>query len=79
MPRKAKNSDDKINEQKKKKTLMNTIVKDIKVVDNEDIILQLPISESVIENNETYAGDSLPKPYEPNCFYIDSKIGRAHV
>lgn len=72
MPRKAKNSDDKINEQKKKKTLMNTIVKDIKVIDNEDIILQLPISESVIENSETDNVDSLPKPYEPDCFYIDS-------
>ena len=52
MPRKAKIIDDKISEPKKKKNLMNTIIKDITVVDNEDIILRLPISNTQINNTE---------------------------
>ena len=49
MPRKAKVSDDSIStDPKKKKNLMNTIIKDISVVDNEDIILQLPLSTAQI-------------------------------
>jgi hypothetical protein len=51
---------------------MNTIVKDITIVDNEDVILQLPITSKLIESqesNETYHCD--PEPYEPNCFYIN--------
>src|SRR6056300_1724741 len=80
MPRKAKNSDDKVIELKKKKTLMNTIVKDIKVVDNEDIILQLPLSESVIEDKVINDEENYPKPYEPNCFYIntDDNYNKVH-
>jgi hypothetical protein len=47
MPRKSKNSDVKSTIDKKK-GLMNTIVKDVVLVENEDIILQLPISDSDI-------------------------------
>jgi hypothetical protein len=47
MPRKAKNPDDTVSD-KKKKNLMNTIIKDISVVDNDDIILQLPLSSAQI-------------------------------
>ena len=48
MPRKAKVIEDKASgggasDPKKKKNLMNTIIKEISVVDNEDIILQLPL------------------------------------
>ena len=70
MARKAKNSEDKSLELKKKKTLMNTIVKDITKVDNEDIILQLPIADI---NNEIIICDNveLPKPYEPDCYYLN--------
>ena len=47
MPRKSKNSDVKSTIDKKK-GLMNTIVKDVVLVENEDIILQLPISANDI-------------------------------
>ena len=47
MPRKSKNSDVKSTIDKKK-GLMNTIVKDVVLVENEDIILQLPISDNDI-------------------------------
>jgi len=70
MARKAKNSDDKALEIKKKKTLMSTIVKDVTKVENEDIILQLPIEDV---SNEIIICDNieLPKPYEPNCYYLN--------
>jgi hypothetical protein len=71
MPRKPKNQDDKAIEIKKKKNLMNTIVKDVTFVENEDIILQLPITE---ENNVTVDSNVVietPKPYEPDCFYLN--------
>jgi hypothetical protein len=75
MPRKAKVTDDNINaDTKKKKNLMNTIIKDISVVDNEDIILQLPLSTAQI-NKLNITDNNLcvefPEPYEPNCFYIN--------
>jgi len=75
MPRKAKSKLDDIqntNDKNNKKGLMNTIVKDITVVDNEDVILQLPITNKNIENTDV--NDELgidPEPYEPNCCYIN--------
>jgi hypothetical protein len=74
MPRKAKAIDDKINEPKKKKNLMNTIIKDITIVDNEDIILQLPLSSTNINKlniSDNNMCSEFPEPYEPNCFYIN--------
>ena len=74
MPRKAKVIDDKISEPKKKKNLMNTIIKDITVVDNEDIILRLPISNAQINKlniTDNNISNEFPEPYEPNCFYIN--------
>ena len=71
MPRKSKNTDVKSTIDKKK-GLMNTIVKDVVLVENEDIILQLPISDSDI--NKINITDELleaPTPYEPNCCYIN--------
>jgi hypothetical protein len=71
MPRKSKNSDVKSTIDKKK-GLMNTIVKDVVLVENEDIILQLPISDSDI--NKISITEKLleaPTPYEPNCCYIN--------
>ena len=47
MPRKNKKNDDKSTIEKKK-GLMNTIVKDVILVENEDIILQLPLSANDI-------------------------------
>jgi hypothetical protein len=71
MPRKNKKNDDKSTIEKKK-GLMNTIVKDVILVENEDIILQLPISANDITkiniNEETL---DIPKPYEPDCYYIN--------
>ena len=74
MPRKAKTADVNASDTKKKKNLMNTIIKDITVVDNEDIILQLPLSNTQI--NKLNITDNIPitefpEPYEPNCFYIN--------
>ena len=70
MPRKNKKNDDKTIIEKKK-GLLNTIVKDVILVENEDIILQLPISANDITkiniNEETL---DIPKPYEPDCYYI---------
>ena len=71
MPRKSKNTDVKSTIDKKK-GLMNTIVKDVVLVENEDIILQLPISSNDI--NKINVNEELleaPKPYEPYCYYIN--------
>jgi hypothetical protein len=74
MPRRSKNTniDDK-QEKKNKKNLMNTIVKDVTIVDNEDIILQLPITDSQIDkiNNTGEIDMVIPAPYEPDCFYLN--------
>jgi hypothetical protein len=73
MPRKAKVIDDKtINV--KKKNLLNTMVKDVSIIDNEDVILQLHISDfQMSKMNETVDNEILenPEPYEPNCFYLN--------
>jgi len=74
MPRKAKVIDDKTINIKKKKNLLNTMVKDVILVDNEDIILQLPISDfQMSKMNENIDTEILenPEPYEPNCFYLN--------
>jgi hypothetical protein len=75
MPRRSKNAKNENTatpEKPSKKNLMNTIVKDITIVENEDIILQLPISEAQISeiNNEDKLNYEVPEPYEPNCCYI---------
>jgi len=74
MPRRSKNlkTDDKP-EKTNKKNLMNTIVKDVIMVENEDIILQLPISDAQINhiNNTDNIDTIIPEPYEPNCFYLN--------
>ena len=71
MPRKNKKNELKSTIDKKK-GLMSTIVKDVVVVENEDIILQLPISSNEI--NKMNINEELleaPKPYEPDCCYIN--------
>jgi hypothetical protein len=83
MPRKAKNPIEKT-EKKSKKNLMNTMVKNISVED-EDIILQLPLSDNDInkinQNNdinnvEILNNDSMqiPVAYDPLCFYINDNL-----
>ena len=66
MPRRSKNlkTDDKL-DKTNKKNLINTIVKDVTVVENEDIILQLPISDVQINqiNNTDHADTIIPEPY----------------
>lgn len=71
MPRKSKNQDDKAMEIKKKKNLMNTMVKDVTLIENEDIILQLPITEGDINKEGSVVTQEAPKPYEPDCFYLN--------
>jgi hypothetical protein len=71
MPRKNKKNEVKSTIDKKK-GLMNTMVKDVVLVENEDIILQLPISSNDI--NKINVNEELleaPKPYEPDCYYIN--------
>jgi hypothetical protein len=74
MPRRSKNlkNEELLTNKPAKKNLMNTIVKDVTVVENEDIILQLPISETQLSeiNNDDSSSCILPEPYEPNCCYI---------
>jgi len=72
MPRRSKLKTEEIQTEKSKKTLMNTIVKDVTTIENEDIILQLPISNIQLEqiNEENKSSDIIREPYEPNCFYI---------
>jgi len=74
MPRKAKTTDDTVSDAKKKKNLMNTIIKDVSVVENDDIILQLPLSSAQINKlniTDSNTTTEFPEPYEPNCFYIN--------
>lgn len=72
MPRKSKKVDEKQPDKPTKKNLMTTIVKDVSVVENQDIILQLPLSETQLNqlNNNDTMKYAIPEPYEPNCFYI---------
>ena len=81
MPRKAKNPLEKT-EKKSKKNLMNTMVKDTSQ-ENEDIILQLPLSENdinkinkedtIIENKDVDRGVE-PSAYDPMCFFINDNL-----
>lgn len=75
MPRKQKPISDNCDIKKNKKTLMNTIVKNVDNK-NENIILQLPLSINKITNlinNEKEKLDTFnePYPYEPNCCFIN--------
>lgn len=80
MPRRSKNKvgDEKINN-KCKNTLMNTIVKDISIVENEDIILQLPINDIVNQIDNEELNYAVPEPYEPNCFYINDNMTMQNI
>lgn len=70
MPRKAKNQKDSGGtERVNKKNLMDTIVKDITPVENEDIILQLPITEKCLDEKKSCS--TIPEPYEPNCCFLN--------
>lgn len=73
MPRKQKQID--TNETKKtKKTLLNTIVKNVNQKD-EHIILQLPLTQhhidKIINSDKTIECTNDPIPYERNCCFID--------
>lgn len=74
MPRKSKvqNNEDKLNE-KSSKNLFDTIIKDVTVIDNEDIILQLPITEKQLKNINKKS-NVLPEAYDPNCCYINNEL-----
>jgi hypothetical protein len=74
MPRRSKNlnADGKNLEKPNKKTLMNTIVKDVTTIENEDVILQLPITDvQIAQINNNDSDNFIPEPYEPNCYYIN--------
>jgi hypothetical protein len=72
MPRKQKNTD--VVQNKKKTTLLNTIVKNVNQKD-EHIILQLPLSQHQIEKltnvDKVQEYSSEPIPYERNCCFIN--------
>lgn len=74
MPRKAKTAD--TNDSKKtKKTLLNTIVKNVNSKD-EHIILQLPLTQSHIEkivnvDQKVCKSSKEPVPYERNCCFLN--------
>lgn len=75
MPRKQKQAD--ASETKKtKKTLLNTIIKNVNQKD-EHIILQLPLTqhhiEKIINTDKTIECTNEPIPYERNCCFIDDK------
>ena len=88
MPRKAKNPIEKT-EKKSKKNLMNTMVKDISM-ENDDIILQLPLTDNDINkiNNEdinicsknsdnisdNIEPDLEPTAYDPMCYFINDNL-----
>lgn len=73
MPRKAKPKETG-DTKKSKKNLLNTMVKNLETKD-EHIVLQLPLSQSHIENiinsnkNKKFVND--PVPYERNCCFLD--------
>jgi hypothetical protein len=79
MPRKKLNPEDKKdNIKKNKKNLINTMLKDTKDINNNEqhIILQLPLTQQRINNlinndNINIYDNTLPKPYEPNSYFIN--------
>lgn len=79
MPRKQKNTESTQN--KKKTTLLNTIVKNVNTKD-EHIILQLPLSQHQIEkltNSVKFNENKVePIPYERNCCFINEEIDQQH-
>lgn len=76
MPRKKINTEDKKESttKKNKKNLINTMIKDNN--DEEHIILQLPLTQqrinNLINNDISTIDNSLPKPYEPNSYFINN-------
>lgn len=76
MPRKKLNPEDKKETIKKnKKNLINTMLKDNKDNNEQPIILQLPLTQqrinNLINNDLNVYDNSLPKPYEPNSYFIN--------
>lgn len=77
MPRKKLNPEEKKESitKKSKKNLINTMIKENKKEDEEHIVLQLPLSQqrinNLINNDTTTVDSSLPKPYEPNSYFIN--------
>lgn len=73
MPRKQKPIDGE-EPKKSKKTLLNTMVKNVNTK-NEHVILQLPLSQQQIDKivnvNNTTNNISVPLPYEKNCCFIN--------
>lgn len=77
MPRKQKQNDASSSDTKSsKKTLLNTIVKNVNQKD-EHIILQLPLTQhhidKIINTDKTIETANDPIPYERNCCFIDDK------
>lgn len=76
MPRKkAINIDEKKEPKKNKKNLINTMAAKDNNDNDEHIILQLPLSQQRINNvisNEINIDNSLPKPYEPDSFFLNN-------
>lgn len=75
MPRKQKTKD--VTEPKKsKKTLLNTIVKNVNSKD-EHIILQLPLTqnhiEKIVNNSQNNNYVPVPFPYERNCCFLNEE------
>lgn len=76
MPRKQKQNEAPADTKKAKKTLLNTIVKNVNQKD-EHIILQLPLTQhhidKIINTDKTIECANEPIPYERNCCFIDDK------
>jgi len=75
MPRKTKQEQ---SEKKSKKTLLNTIVKNVMNNKEEHVILQLPLSqhhiERIINIDKTKEYNYDPLPYESHCCYINEEF-----
>ncbi len=74
MPRKQKNVDPNEAKSKNKKTLLNTLVKNVNSKD-EHIILQLPLTKGQIDkitkNDNSLEYSAEPIPYERNSYFLN--------
>ena len=75
MPRKQIKVQERKEQKKIKKNLINTLVKE-NINESEHIILQLPLSQQHINNliNKENTSDNIisdPSPYEPNCCFLN--------
>ena len=81
MPRKQKQTE-AVDTKKVKKTLLNTIVKNVNQKD-EHIILQLPLTQhhidKIINTDKTIECANEPIPYERNCCFIDDKCNNSSI